>query len=119
MGTAWAFVTLDTRPSPLASGSPSTPFFVPAPVGVICAVGGEIRWPCSTSSSIEAGTSREFLVRGYYLSSAAAPSRSGIGIIREPVPVNSLIKKPFLHWPGCHLFCEMSGSGGSASIIGC
>ena len=88
-------------------------------MGLICAVRGEIRWPCSTSSSIEAGTPREFLVRGYYLSSAAVPSRPEIGIIREPVPVNSLIKKPFLHGPGCRPFREMSGSGGSASIISC
>jgi hypothetical protein len=27
MGTVWAIVILDTRPFPLASGSPSTPFY--------------------------------------------------------------------------------------------
>lgn len=45
-------------------------------------------------------------------------SRPAIGVIREPVPVNSLIKKPCLHGPGRHPFRDLSRSGGFPPIIG-
>ena len=37
---------------------------------------------------------------------------------RKLIAVDSLIEKPCLHGPGRHLFRDLSGSGGFASIIG-
>jgi hypothetical protein len=42
-----------------------------------------------------------------------------IGVSRKPIAVNSFVKKPRLHGPGCHPFCDLSGSSGFPPIIGC
>jgi hypothetical protein len=44
-------------------------------------------------------------------------SSPAIGISGKPIAVDSLIEQPCLHGPGRHPFRDLSGSGGSASII--
>jgi hypothetical protein len=42
-----------------------------------------------------------------------------IGISRKLIAMDSLIKKPCLHGPGCHPFRDSSGSRALPSKIGC
>jgi len=43
----------------------------------------------------------------------------GSPVRRPTIAANSLVEKLCLHVPGCHPFRDLSGSGGSASIITC